>query len=472
MRRLSVIVVLILGAAAGRAHALCQEGKIAECFVGSQRGTRECVNGHWTACEVPNPPPPPAVLKAPYVSARTPTSVTVQWNGTVPSGENYRLQHWAGAWVDLTRLYASGSFVHTGRQPDTMYCYRVVGTHTTGPSPTACGSTTETVARKAWRIQIELHTANVGDAGTDDTVDVVLNGWGNGIGSFTYLDYGRNDFERGDVFRYDLNLTNNVALFGDISGIQIRKSGGDNGWCVADFRLLVNERVVYDEDFRSLPSGCRWLDNPSDGGIPTYAVNRAQLRAHPMWQSYVEPQRVSLDIVQRTATLTIPREETESRVEAMIGHLIHGTQAGWGEEYGRGYVEADRGGPDRLKMDLDLKADALVDPEVDIDFDLRYQASCSADKTRALVDVTTENLQAHVDFGWFGTFLRVLFPCGVVGVDCVGMLENYIADRIEGSFTPIVQSQGQVLPPGYRCESAAVAIDDGANVDLVFRIGQ
>ena len=62
---------------------------------------------------------------------------------------------------------------------------------------------------KMFRAQVEVKTANVKYAGTNDDVQVKLNGRNQ-----TWLDHSGNDFERGHGFVYDLNLHNNGAFVG------------------------------------------------------------------------------------------------------------------------------------------------------------------------------------------------------------------------------------------------------------------
>ena len=102
-------------------------------------------------------------------------------------------------------------------------------------STPTCRFTTDGTGRKAARVQLELHTGDVGDAGTDDSIQVVLSEASNTGMNSTWVDYGRDDFERGDTFTYDLNL-DEIPLLSDITRIRITKDGTD-GWCLADFRL-------------------------------------------------------------------------------------------------------------------------------------------------------------------------------------------------------------------------------------------
>ena len=431
--------------------------------------------------------PPPALPFPPTVRDlnRATSQLTVSWTGVVNTGEQAKLQHSTGdgTWTFLTSFSGgSNQFVHTGLPTDSQHCYRVQATNAYGSrtSSANCGYTSDGTSRKVWRAQIQLHTADVGDANTDDDIAVELNDpAGSPGGNHTWVDYGRDDFERGDTFTYDLDL-DGVTFLSDITKVRISKSG-DDGWCIADFSLIVNGVTVYTEDFQSLPSHCQWLDTDF-ASLPSYQVGHDQLRAHPSWQAYVEPSRVRLDIgayPMVTATLGVTREETESRVEALIGDLIHGTHAVWGGHDGRAWVEATQG-YHRAHMNVDLEIDVpgWFNPSLVIDFDLHYEASCSADQTAAVVEISTENLQAGVNFDWFTSLLGVILPCGPVlseieqqGIpDCVTYAEDYIANKVKAGFTPIVQSQRQVLPAGYRCLSADVVVDTNANVSLVYQV--
>jgi hypothetical protein len=440
-----------------------------------------------TLYKVPeNPPPPtpptPGVTNTPRAADR----LTVTWNGTLNTGDQAQLQHLDGTtWTGLTALNAGfNSFTHTGLATDSQHCYRVRAFNAYGTrySPQMCGYTSDGTTRRVWRAQIEFHTASVDDANTDDSVSVQLNGTsGSPSGNLTWVDYGRDDFERGDIFTYDLVL-DGVTFLSDITQIHIAKTG-DDGWCLADFKLIVNGVAVYSESLATSTSPCRWLDTEG-GAIPSYSVNHDTLRAHPSWQAYIEPLRATLDTSRYpavTATIRIPRAETESRVESLIGDMIHGTEAKWGHEYGRAYVEATQSGfPHTVHIDLDLEAEVpyWFNPELDIDFDLQYDAACSTDGTEAVVTIRAERAVAAVDFDWFTEFLSFILPCGPIvseieqqGIpDCITALEEYLGSRIQAGFEPIVKSQRQALPAGYTCLSADVAVDANANVDLIFQV--
>ena len=139
-----------------------------------------------------------------------------------------------------------------------------------------------------WRAQIRLITADVSDAGSDDSVKVALSS-----ANSTWLDYGRDDFERNTSYLYDLNMTG-LKKFSDVSQIKIEKTGTD-GWCLKSFELLLNDRSVYSQSF----STCRWIDG-NDGHLPSYTVSSSTLRNSTKWKSYTRPSLSSIAVLERT----------------------------------------------------------------------------------------------------------------------------------------------------------------------------
>lgn len=119
------------------------------------------------------------------------------------------------------------------------------------------------------------------DANTDDHVYVSL-----GTGNATWIDYGRDDFERGDDFQYDLVLgaLNDLS---EISRIYITKTGS-NGWCLEGFTLLVNGEPIYDQVFGATALTCHWLDN-DNGHVRTFSVSRSTLRSNELWVGFNQP---------------------------------------------------------------------------------------------------------------------------------------------------------------------------------------
>lgn len=474
----ATFLVLTVPAFAARTHAFCQPGDVKACIVNGQPGQQTCgSNGIFGPC-YPTVPPAPPVPAAPSVTGRSVDGhkLMVTWtDSTMWPTATYELQHKVGStWVGLTTLAMSGAmFEHTGLQPDTLHCYRVKVTASTGvrESSPGCRYTTDGTTREVSRVQIELHTGTVDDAETDDDIQIVLTDPTNGGWNYTWIDYGRDDFEQGDTFKYDLNL-DGVPRLSDISRIKILKSGTD-GWCLSDFRLLVNEVPAFAQDFHQMPGGCRWIDG-DDGHQPTLEVAHDPIRAHVLWQTYTTPPRVVINPIgfpQITATLKVPRAETEERLEGMIGHVLYGKELHWGGLNGRGYVEAERAaGAGRLALDLDLEVSSWwFDPEADLDLNLHYDPKCSADQTQAIVDISTENLVVDVDYNWFTDLLSTVFP-GCTFAQCVGRLEDYIAEKIKKGFDPIVKTVTLSLPAGALCQSAEAVVHDNADVDLVFHV--
>lgn len=466
-RGLPFAALLVIGITV-RAGADCIDGAVHSCTVGGQTGTTVCEGGEWQPCEGPNGPipPPPPPPKAPQRTFRTANSFTLKNNNTAPG--QYKLQHQSGStWTTLATLGPNASFVHAGLAPDSRHCYRftVLGSPN---SPSGCGYTTDGTGFGAWRIQVELQTADVGDAGTNNAVSVSLT---ENDTNFTWLDYGRDDFERNTTNTYDLNI-DPVDLRGDIHQVKLHTYGTD-GWCLARMRLLVNGRETYAQSFTGQPGGCLWLDN-NDGHQPTLFVSHATLRAHPSWQGFVQPARFSFSPSDLVATLRIQRPELESRVEGLIGHHLHGESAYWGGLHSPRYVEAWPATiADAVHFDLDLKAsvDVLPNPDLDVDFDLKFDAQCSADGTRAEVALSVANLESDADFVWWGELLAAAFSCATGQPDCIDYAENTIEERLENAFGSIALPAGSSqLPQGYRCQTANVDIASDGTVRLIFQL--
>jgi len=90
------------------------------------------------------------------------------------------------------------------------------------------------------------------------------------------------------------------------------------------------------------------------------------LRSSPEWRTYVQP----------PPPLLTPREELESRIESIIGHINseRSNKLKWGHVSGRA-VEVTRSDNTTVHVDLDLDIsvpDPIPDPEVDVDFDLHF----------------------------------------------------------------------------------------------------
>lgn len=214
-----------------------------------------------------------------------------------------------------------------------------------------------------WRAQIRIVTGDVGDAGTDDSVSVSL-----ASGNLTWLDYARDDFERGDDFTYDL-LLEDIHTIGNISHLRLSKTGS-NGWCVGSVLLLINDWRIFDYQFQRGSTRCQWLDN-SGGHSNAVTLPGVVMRTHGFWRSYEV----------RQSPTVITRPVIESRIEAAVGHHMTATGKNlkWGKLHGRP-VEVTRKDDVTLHVDLDLKypVAAWPDLEVDVDFDMRLQCGATS----------------------------------------------------------------------------------------------
>ncbi len=163
-----------------------------------------------------------------------------------------------------------------------------------------------------WRVQLRVQVANVEDAGTDDGLRVQLNS-----SSGTWLDTGRDDFERNTAFTYDLKL-DGISRISDLHYLYLTKTGSD-GLGLKSFTLYVNGRTIYTQVFAT----AHWLDN-DDGHIRTYYVPSSTLRADDAWRAYTQP----------FPPLSISHLEMESRITGMLGDMMHGNRLAWGRNTG------------------------------------------------------------------------------------------------------------------------------------------
>ena len=226
-----------------------------------------------------------------------------------------------------------------------------------------------------WRAHVRFFTTDVNGGGTDDPVTVSLN---SNNSTRLYSSY-RDDFERGHSYGYDLIL-NNVTKLGDITKLQISKTGVDE-WSIKSFTFYVNGKAVYSADF----SGGLWLNtNPwSSYDTGTHVVTSSDLRNHSLWRSYIVP----------APPIYISGAELMSRIEAIVGDHISDNVLRF-SPYVNGSlithaVQVSGNGPRTIRVDVDLKYRQLhksfwiwdwkwVTYEVDVEFDLEF--SCSNGK--------------------------------------------------------------------------------------------
>jgi hypothetical protein len=268
-----------------------------------------------------------------------------------------------------------------------------------------------------WRVQIGLVTCDEANADTDNTVQVSLN-----ADNVTLLDHARDDFARGDNHSYDLNLSG-VRQISDIDWLRIAKDGND-GWCIERFALYINGARIYSSGTVRVV-----LDN-ADGNTRVLSVRGQDLRASAAWRAYTDP---------TSLPLTFDHGALEHRVEGLVGDAIRGTGVYWGGRHGRQSVEITQVNATDLHVDVDLayEVDVLPDPDVDMDFDLRF--SCQG----GVVSITPRNLNIVV---------------GSAGIDqAVNQLYGSLEDRFGGALAPLTF-------PVPLCPSITIQ-DDG---DVVF----
>ena len=220
-----------------------------------------------------------------------------------------------------------------------------------------------------YRAQIRFVTSSVGSAGTDDDVQVSLND-----GNHTWVDYGRDDFEGGDDFTYDLSLTN-LRTLSDIRYLTVQKTG-TNGWCVESLSLRINGKAIYSRSFQTSTSACRWVD-ANDGHTPSFTIAGTTLRSHTLWQGYTAAARPT----------SMSRAELESRIEAIVGNWIEGVDDTykWGNLNGSRFVDATPKDGRTSHVDLDLTRIYNNWPNTEADGDFDIQFACSGGRISVVV---------------------------------------------------------------------------------------
>lgn len=404
--------------------------------------------------EQPGYPPRQPVVTGPV--SRTTSSLTIRLTDRSLYEQGYELYR-ALTETDPGILIASrppftgqSDFLDRGLSPDTRYCYRLRAFNASGESSyTSCFATLD--GRKVSRLQLRLRTANVADAGTEDDIMVALNG-----ANSTWLDYGRNDFERSDEFTYEL-LLDGVSDLANIETLYIKKEGSD-GWCLASLALVVNEVEIYNQDFGSTPSTCQWIDKAS-GHKESLSVSHSILRAHPLWRNYP---RILIP-----SGVLLPREDIEDRIEGIVGNYLYydvfvpywgAVDPHWGDPHGARHVEASKKDNQTLAIDLDFSIDGPVNLDVDVDFDLRFEGTCKVGTTPAELRIVPGNVKASTDFSWLTEALTVWL---------VNLAEDSIAHHIEAELSAVLKQQPPLnFPVGSEVDCITVKVHDDRSVSF------
>jgi hypothetical protein len=334
------------------------------------------------------PPVPPVA----YVKDRTVRSITIGW--FAPLDELNIVEVLDGAsWIEAARIWPGESpeFVESGVPADSRRCYRVKAHGMT--SQPACAYTKDGLdplgfLRSVWRVQLQLTTGDIADAGTDDPVAVSVAGPIRGdTGNTIWLDHDRDDFEPSDVHNYDLVDLAGVSELGDIESLDLFKSGTDD-WCVRSVRLIVNESHVFEKTFGP---PCQWITNQPGSSLAQ--VEHEELHAGPTWRNY----RIALEDILwgNVFVLVIPQDQITGQIETRVGEALVSAGEDWDED-GNG-VELFQVGSPRAHVHFDVGGPANA--TMDVDFDLVVGTHKDASGQWS-VDVTTENVDAEVQPGF------------------------------------------------------------------------
>ncbi|MBI4509701.1 MAG: hypothetical protein HY698_08680 [Deltaproteobacteria bacterium] len=442
-------------------------------------GATETTSSPLASCQECLEPQPPT-LEPPDVriSSRRADRLEVSWIDRTSLEAGYGLQRrlgYTGSWTTVATygaLTGSTTFTDTGLSPDALYCYRVLtyDASTSKYSGVRCAFTRDSVSRPVYWAQLEITTADVSDAGTDDAVNVHLNSVGVGAtatttttvpsGSSTWLDYDEDDFKRGSTVVYELAFPPELA---DITQVRLEKRGTD-GLCLQRIRLVLNRtdndpgRVVFDRTFGATSTTCRWIDE-DDGHQPVLTIPHSELRASPQWIAA----RSSWTCNPASGTcgvqvFPLEMETFRRRLEAIVGHALHfDDRAYWAPQpyVPRGFppipyregVQVTVIDPFTLHTRIYLKAEVFGDnPSITLDGDLRMVAREEPNGTR--VGFELDEINSSVDLSLL-TELLVGGACFVVtahpGCFLLGQaLEAYIEGEIEDGFAPI--SQATLVP--------------------------
>ena len=212
-----------------------------------------------------------------------------------------------------------------------------------------------------WRARIRLKTADVDNARTTDDFDnpilVELGCTG------TYLDYARDDFQRGSNDWYDLLIGDNF-MYRDLHALSITKYGG-NGWCLSEFELELNDEIVLS---RTYPNNI-WLNH---GNGLNYCYD--DLRSNPEWSNA----KGAWDVLM--SFMTIEKEQLSSIIQCIVGDESQRNEEFYWKK-GKS-VSLSRVDDTTIKVTLPLEAsvDNWFDPDVDVTFNLTFTCDCEGFK--------------------------------------------------------------------------------------------
>ncbi len=412
----------------------------------------------------------------PYSVSRTSSSVVLEWqdNSSYEQGfVIYRGSGYSGPWTQIaTRAASAGNtaklrYTDAGLPRDTGYYYRIGAYNAYGESFSLPQTAGTIDGRQVSRLRLRIRTANVPDAGTDDSVNVSLRD--NDLGG-TWLDYGRDDFEGGDDFTYELSLADlfdGIQDLSEINHIYLLKPG-DDGWCIQSVSLIAetlpgvdNGVELFSQTFGSTSSTCRWLD----GSQNYLVIGRPTLRAHPAWQAYMAP----------IPPLSLHRVDLERRVEGMVGDILHdhvyvdafplyqgSLDVSWTGSAldGDSHVKVSRRDDSAVQVQFNVDVDTPGPGGLtgNLSFDLRFAGRCRTATAPPGLTMTMENVRASADFDWITE---------VITLWLVNFAEDSIAERIKNGFPDFSKSfdiDNQIV----QCVTPMVASDGSVDFNLTY----
>jgi hypothetical protein len=411
----------------------------------------------------------------PYSVSRTEYSIELEWQDNSSYEQFfviYRGPGYSGPWTQIaTRAASTGNtaklrYTDTGLPRDTGYYYRIGARNAYGESFSLPQTAATIDGRKVSRLRLRIRTANVTDGDTENDVNVSLRDYDNGG---TWLDYGRDDFERNDEFTYELSLDDifdGIQDLSEINHIYLLKPGSD-GWCIESLSLIAetlggvdNGVVLFSQTFGTTSSTCRWLD----GSNNYLVIGRPTLRAHPAWQAYSKP----------TPPLSLNRIDLARRVEGVVGDILHDNiyvdlfplyqgslDVRWtGALDGDRHVRVSKRDDQRVHFEFKMFVDTPASGGItgNVSFDLKFEGLCRTSTAPAKILMSMENAKASADFDWLTEAITLWL---------INLAEDSIADRIVDAF-PNFSSEFDVDNQTVSCVTPVVASDGSVDFNLTF----
>lgn len=393
------------------------------------------------------------------VRGRSDSSLTVEFK--VQTGwTSWMLQRrapggiWATAASGNNPTSATRSFVDGGRPADSRWCYRLKGTNSFGSKYSAerCGLTSlvSLVNPPLATATLRVKVANQTDAGTDGSIGVRLSSLQLPGYNFTGLNRAIDDFERNSYESYIL-LPFNLASVRDITELTLTNYGSD-AVCIESLELIANDATIFSRNFGS--STCRWIEADAPHS-PTLTIPFEELRADPIFRNFVKP----------PVFTGIPVAKLAALLEAIMGSVIWSRDdVDWGQFTGPA-VEVKRVSDDTLHVDLDLEgiADNAPNPEIDVDFDLRF--SFLPYGANWILNIEVLNFTSAADFAWWTEVLGSVCYFSGQRTNCATFVEDYIEEEIAKSLGGQLPTP-QILVTAAQLQQLGCTATDRPTVDI------